>query len=488
MSALPKQISGVISNSLRQFGMTIALVFLLLLFQVLTGGIELTPDNIINIVTENAYVLILAVGMALVIIAGHIDLSVGSVAAFVGIVVAGAVANHHVPWPLAVVAGLLLGLVIGAWQGFWVAIVGVPAFIVTLAGMLIFRGLNQIVGQSATLTVPNGIVFLGNGYLPDVGPDTGFNNLTVLLGLAGVVVLIVLEVRARRNAVRLGAPLRPLWASVMKVVLLCVATMVATYLFASGPIGKSFPIPGIILLVLVIAYGFLAAKTPLGRHIYAVGGNRAAAELTGVNVRRIDFFVMMNMGLIAAVAAIVFVGHAGASGPADGTGWELDAIAAVFIGGAAVSGGIGTVVNSVVGGLVIAVLNKGLQLQGVEVSTTAVIKGLVLLGAVALDVYNKAQGRPSIIGLLLNGLRRSTGTGVPGEVDPRLSSPAEPPSSGTERPSSSRDDDADAAGHESRHASGTSALPAAAVPGTSLPGTSLPTASLPTTSAMTTER
>ncbi len=417
MSELSKQISGTISNNLRQFGMTIALVFLLLLFQVLTGGIELTPDNVINIVSENAYVLILAVGMALVIIAGHIDLSVGSIAALTGIVVAQLIAQHHLPWPLAVLAGLLLGLAIGAWQGFWVAVVGVPAFIVTLAGMLIFRGLNQIYGQSSTVPVPDSIVSLGNGSLPDIGPDTGFNNPTVLLGLAGVALIIVLEVRSRRNAHRLGAPLRPLWASVTKVVLLSLATLIATYLFASGPIGKSFPVPGIILLVLVIAYGFLAARTPLGRHVYAVGGNRSAAELTGINVRRIDFFVMLNMGLLAAVAAIVFVGHAGASGPADGTGWELDTIAAVFIGGAAVSGGIGTVTNSVVGGLVIAVLNKGLQLLGVEVSTTAVIKGLVLLGAVAIDVYHKGQGRPSIIGLLLDGLRRGAGQGAPLDDD-----------------------------------------------------------------------
>ena len=412
MSNLSSQIGGVVSRNLRQFGMTFALLFLLILFQIITpGNVMLTPGNVINIVGENAYVLILAVGMVLVIIAGHIDLSVGSIAAFCGIVVAGASATFHLPWFAAVLVGIRVGVIAGAWQGFWVAVVGVPAFIVTLAGMLVFRGLNQVIGQSTTVPVDPAIVLIGNGSLPDIGPDTGFNNLTVLLGVLGIVALALLEVRGRRNAHRLGAPLTPLWSSVLKVVLLGVAIGVATYLFASGPIGSSFPIPGIVLLVLVIVYAFIAAKTPLGRHIYAVGGNRAAAVLTGVNVRRVNFFVMTNMGFLAGVAAVVFIGHATSSGPADGVGWELDAIAAVFIGGAAVSGGIGTVTASVIGGLVIATLNKGLQLIGVEAFGTQIIKGLVLLFAVALDVYNKTQGRPSIIGLIMNGTRRSGGSG-----------------------------------------------------------------------------
>jgi len=424
MSKLTNQVAGVVSRNLQQSGMTFALVFLLLLFQFLIpGDVMLTPGNVINLVQENAYVLILAVGMVLVIIAGHIDLSVGSVAAFVGIVVASAGATFHLPWYLAILIGLLLGLLVGAWQGFWVAVVGVPAFIVTLAGMLLFRGLNQLVGQSTTVGVPDQIVFLGNGSLPDIGPDLGFNNLTLLLGLIGIAVLVISEVRTRRNAHRLGAPLTPRWSSVLKIVVLGLAIAVATYLFASGPIGSAFPIPGVILLLLVIVYAFIGARTPLGRHIYAVGGNRAAAQLTGVNVRRVNFFVMLNMGFLSAVASILFIGHATSSGPADGVGWELDAIAAVFIGGAAVSGGIGTVVASVIGGLVIATLNKGLQLLGVQVDITEVIKGLVLLGAVALDVYNKSQGKPSIIGLLLSGLRRSAGTSTAGSIEIQSAEP-----------------------------------------------------------------
>ena len=401
-----RQVGELLSRNLRQFGMVIALILLLLFFQFKTG-VALTPGNIINIIQGNAYVLILAVGMVLVIIAGHIDLSVGSVAAFVGVAVALMIQDWHVPVYLAILLGLVLGAVVGAWQGFWVAVVGIPAFIVTLAGMLLFRGLNQVFGKSTTIPVPDQIIYFGTASLPEVGPNTGFNNLTVLLGVLGLVALVVLELRKRRNALRLGAPAGPVYAIVVKLVLLGAAILIATYLFASAPVGRSFPIAGIVLLVLVVVYAFIAARTPLGRHIYAVGGNRAAAVLTGVNVRKVNFFVMTNMGFLAGVAAVVFIGRSTSSGPADGTGWELDAIAAVFIGGAAVSGGIGTVVASVVGGLVIAVLNNGLQLLGVQADITQVIKGLVLLLAVALDVYNKRQGKPSIIALLQRGFQRS---------------------------------------------------------------------------------
>ncbi|MGI4894172.1 MAG: ABC transporter permease subunit [Janthinobacterium lividum] len=424
-----RQVGELVSRNLRQFGMVIALVLLLVFFQYKTD-VALTPGNIINIIQGNAYVLILAVGMVLVIIAGHIDLSVGSVAAFVGVVVAKLIQDGSVPPYLAILLGLIVAILVGAWQGFWVAVVGIPAFIVTLAGMLLFRGLNQVIGDSTTIPVPEQIIYFGTASLPEVGPDTGFNNLTVLLGLLGLVLLVTSELRKRRNALRLGAPAGPVYAIVVKLVLLGAAILVATYLFASAPVGRSFPIAGIILLVLVVIYAFIAAKTPLGRHVYAVGGNRAAAVLTGVNVRRVNFFVMTNMGFLAGVAAVVFVGRSTSSGAYDGTGWELDAIAAVFIGGAAVSGGIGTVVASVVGGLVIAVLNNGLQLMGVEAQYTQVIKGLVLLLAVALDVYNKRQGKPSIMGLLMRGLRRDPRTGQEGPPPP-VQPAAEPPLSST---------------------------------------------------------
>lgn len=392
-----KQLFG---GSIRQFGMIFALIALIIFFQVWTGGLTLTSDNIINLFNGNSYILILAIGMVLVIIAGHIDLSVGSIAAFVGIVVAITMRDWDLPWFVGILIGLALGALIGAWQGFWVAYVGIPAFIVTLAGMLLFRGANQYVGKSNSVPVSTDFQYIGAGYLPEIGPDTGYNNLTVLLGLFIVAAVIFGEIRSRRKAAQVHGVVADVWVAVVKIVLISSAILYATYLFATGRPGTSFPIPGLILGVLVLIYGFIASKTAIGRHVYAIGGNMHAAELSGVRSKRVSFLVIMNMSILSALAGMIFVGRATASGPFDGTGWELDAIAAVFIGGAAVSGGVGTVGGSVIGGLVIAFLNNGLQLKGIGSDVTQIIKGLVLLIAVAFDVYNKMQGKPSIVGLL----------------------------------------------------------------------------------------
>jgi putative multiple sugar transport system permease protein len=340
------------------------------------------------------------------------------VAAFVGVTVAIAIRDWGIPWYLGVLVGLLLGALIGAWQGWWTAYVGIPAFIVTLAGMLLFRGFNQFVGKSNTIPVPQDFQYLGSGYLPEVGPNTSYNNLTVLIGLAAVAYVIFSEVRRRRTAKALGAEVPETWVVVLKLVLICAAILYATDLFATGRPGTSFPIPGLILAVLVLIYGFISSKTVVGRHIYAVGGNRHAAELSGVQSKKVNFLVMMNMSILAGLAGMIFVGRSTASGPFDGVGWELDAIAAVFIGGAAVTGGVGTVIGSIIGGLVMAVLNNGLQLLGVGADLTQIIKGLVLLIAVAFDVYNKSQGKTSIIGMLTRNFNRSSGGGPSNPLQP----------------------------------------------------------------------
>ncbi|MCU1525432.1 MAG: L-arabinose transporter permease [Microbacteriaceae bacterium] len=389
---------GAGQSSGRQIGILGALVVIIVFFQIATGGLTLDPINLINLVNQNAYVLILAIGMVMVIIAGHIDLSVGSVAAFTGIIVAISMQSWHFPPALAILFGLVVGAIIGAWQGFWVAYVGVPAFIVTLAGMLIFRGGNQFVGSSQSIPVPDAFAFIGNGFIGDFGPNTNYSNGTLILGLLVAIAVIWQEIRSRRTQSKMGSDKAPVWVSIVKLVILEAVVIYATLLFAGGRVGTSYPISGIILGVLVLLYSFITRNTTFGRHIYAVGGNWHAAELSGVKIRRINFLVMMNMSILAALAGMIAVGRSVASGPGDGVGWELDAIAAVFIGGAAVSGGIGTIVGSIVGGLVIAVLNNGLQLLGVGVDRVQIIKGLVLLIAVGVDVYSKKQGRPSIIG------------------------------------------------------------------------------------------
>ncbi|BDO43108.1 multiple monosaccharide ABC transporter permease [Cellulomonas sp. NTE-D12] len=400
-----KSLKQLFSGGARQFGMVFALAALIAIFQFTTGGKVLTSTNAQNIINGNAYVLILAIGMVLVIIAGHIDLSVGSVAAVVGIVVALAIRDWGIPWWLGVILGLAVGALIGAWQGAWVAYVGIPGFITTLAGMMLFRGANQYIGKSNTIPVPNQIQYLGAGYLPEWGPNTGLNNSTLLLGVLAIVFTVWVEFRRRSKAAKLNGAQMPVMVSVIRTVLIVALLGYVTWLFGSGRPGTSFPVSGVILVVLVIVYHFISARTITGRHVYAVGGNRAAAALSGVNIKRTNFVVMMNMSLLSALAGIVFIGRSTASGPFDGTGWELDAIAAVFIGGAAVSGGVGTVVGSMIGGLVMAVLNNGLQLMGVGSDRTQIIKGLVLLAAVAFDVYNKVQGRPSIIGTLFRNRR-----------------------------------------------------------------------------------
>lgn len=410
-----RKMFGGAQSSLRQFGIFGSLIVIVVLFEILTlvrngpNGATLTPGNLINVINQYSFILILAIGMVMVIIMGHIDLSVGSVAAFVGIIVAKSMAEWNLPWPLAIVLGLVVGALVGAWQGFWVAYVGVPAFIVTLAGMLFFRGANQWIGNSQSIPVPKEFVYIGAGYLPEVALPLPFNVPTMILALAGVAWLIFWEIRTRRIQHKMGSIMAPLWVSVTKVVLLSIVVLAAGWMFATGRPGTSFPVSGVILLALVIIYSFITRNTVFGRHIYAVGGNRQAARLSGVKDRWVDFFVMMNMSVLAALAGMIFVARSQASGPGDGNGWELDAIASVFIGGAAVAGGIGTVIGSIIGGLVMAFLNNGLQLLGQGADIVSMIKGLVLLVAVGIDVWNKQQGRPSLIGFMMRRRNRPDG-------------------------------------------------------------------------------
>ena len=393
-------------NSIGQYGMIIALIAILIIFSIATNGLILEPTNIINVFLQYSYILILALGMVMVIIAGHIDLSVGSVAAVVGIVVAQSMSVWNFPVWAAIILGLACGAAIGAWQGFWVAFVKVPAFIVTLAGQLIFRGVNQIIGNSTSVPVPNDFTPIGAGFLGDFGPDFGYSNGTLLIGLVTILALIIIEARGRARRRKMQAEVPPLWVSIVRTGILVAVTLVATYLFGAGPVGTSVPIVAIILGVLTIVYGFVTKNTIFGRQVYAVGGNANAAILSGVSAKKVNFFVMMNMSVLAAIAGMVFVAYSGASGPADGTGWELDAIAAVFVGGAAVAGGVGTISGSIIGGLVMALLSNGLQLMGLESNQVQIIRGLVLLVAVAFDVYSKSQGRPSLIGGMMRQFQR----------------------------------------------------------------------------------
>lgn len=389
MTTLAKSLTGVLRGNVRQYGMTIALAAVVLLFQVTTKGVLLKPLNVSNLILQNAHILILAIGMVIVIVARHIDLSVGSVAAFVGAVCAILMTKHDVPWFLAVVLCLGLGALIGAWHGFWVAYVGIPAFIVTLASMLLFRGLTLVVLDGATVgDLPQGFREMGNGFLPEFGPDTDLHNLTMLLAVGVVLVLVGLDFRKRAAAKRYNFDTLPLPLFLVKQVVIGVVIIQFAYLVADA---RGLPIVGLILFALIAFYSFVMAKTVTGRQVYAIGGNVDAATMSGVNTKRVDFLVMTNMGLLAGLAGMVTAARLTAANPKAGMNFELDAIAAAFIGGAAVTGGVGTVVGAIIGGLFMGVLNNGMSLRGVSIDWQQTIKGLVLLAAVGFDVWNKRR-------------------------------------------------------------------------------------------------
>jgi ABC-type xylose transport system permease subunit len=376
-------------RNIRQYGMIVALALIIVLFQIWTHGILLKPLNVTNLVQQNSYILILAIGMVMVIIAGHIDLSVGSLAGFIGAAAAVMMVNHNVPWPVALVLSLIFGALIGAWQGFWIAYIGIPSFIVTLAGMLLFRGGTQILLQGQSIApFPKGFQKISNGFLPEVGPDTNYHNITLLLG-AGVIALIIWqELRTRRMQARYGFETLPASWFVVKVGLLVVAVVVFTLLLASY---QGAPVVLIILAVLLVSFGFLMRTTVLGRHVYAIGGNGAAARLSGIKDKRVAFLVFVNMGMLSALAGLVYAARLNAGTPEAGTGFELEAIAAAFIGGASATGGVGTVLGAIIGALVLGVLNNGMSIVGIDIYTQQVIKGLVLLGAVGFDIWNKRK-------------------------------------------------------------------------------------------------
>ncbi|MDK1473945.1 sugar ABC transporter permease [Streptomyces sp. 549] len=378
-----------VRTNMRQYGMLIALALIVLLFQVWTDGTLLTPRNVSNLIQQNGYILILAMGMMIVIIAGHIDLSVGSLCAFVGAMAAVMMVNHQFPWPVALGACLLIGAAAGAWQGFWIAYVGIPSFIVTLAGMLLFRGATQIVLEGQSLSpFPRGFQNMAQGFLPEVGPHTNYHNLTLLLGAGVLAFVLFQEWRDRRRQVAYELDVLPfrLWLIKLGAVVAAVAAFTMTLASYRG-----VPVVLLVMCGLLIGLGFVMRNAVVGRHVYALGGNKAAAKLSGVKDRRVTFLVFVNMGVLAALAGCVYAARLNAGTPQAGLMFELEAIAAAFIGGASMTGGVGTVLGAVIGGLVLGVLNNGMSLVGVGTDFQQVIKGLVLLAAVGFDVWNKRK-------------------------------------------------------------------------------------------------
>jgi putative multiple sugar transport system permease protein len=378
-------------TNLRDYGLLGALVAIVLFFQWRTDGRLLYSGNVNNLIMQNAYVVILAIGMVMVIIAGHIDLSVGSLVAMIGAIVALAIKDWGLPWPLAIVIALLAGALVGAWQGFWVAYVGIPAFIVTLSGMLLFRGLAIVLLTDGTIGgLPDGFVAVGARWMPAwMGHfGDGKDMLTIVIALIAIAGMFVAQVRARAKLKARSLPRPPLALFIAKNVVIGAFIFYFAYLL-SGYRGTPYIL--IVLSVLILAYTFVLNRTVFGRHIYAMGGNRFAAVMSGVKTKKVDFYIFVNIGVLAALAGIVSTARAAGAVSSAGNFYELDAIAAVFIGGAAVQGGVGRISGTVTGALIMGVLNQGLSIMGVDSAWQQVIKGLVLLLAVAFDVTNRRR-------------------------------------------------------------------------------------------------
>jgi putative multiple sugar transport system permease protein len=388
MGAL-ESVKALFTKNMRQSGIYLAFVAIIVLFWFLTDGILLTPQNVTNIVVQNSYILILAIGMVIVIIAGHIDLSVGSVVAFTGAVAGVLTVRQGLPWWVGVIGALVTGALVGVWQGYWVAIVGIPAFIVTLAGMLIFRGATMVtLGNTQISPFPDAFRNIASGYANGVLGGQGIDIFTLVMGAVGAAAFAATQFRSRLARVHYQQSVEGMPLFITKIVLMAALVMAFAYELASY---KGLPIVLLILAALILAYSAIAKRSVFGRHVYSIGGNLNAAMLSGIKVKWVNFWIFINMGVLSGLAGVVFTARLNLANPKAGTGFELDAIAACFIGGAAVTGGVGTVIGTIAGGLIIGVMNNGMSIMGVGIDYQQAIKGLVLLLAVAFDVYNKRR-------------------------------------------------------------------------------------------------
>ncbi|WP_282570347.1 multiple monosaccharide ABC transporter permease [Bosea sp. F3-2] len=378
-------------GNLREYGMLMSLVAIMLFFQVVTGGKLLLPLNLTNLILQNSFIVVMALGMLLVIVTGHIDLSVGSVAGAVGAVAAVLMVQYGMHFVPATLICLALGGLIGAAQGYWVAYFKIPSFIVTLAGMLVFKGLALAILQGQSVgPFPAEFQKLSSGFIVELFDKIqGLQPTSMLLGAALALLLVALNLKSRRRQQDHDIPVEPWSFFIAKTAIFAGIILYATYLLASY---RGLPNVLVVMGVLIALYAFVTTRTTIGRQIYAVGGNARAAKLSGVRTERLTFLAFVNMGVLAALAGLIFAARLNTATPKAGLGFELDVIAACFIGGASAYGGVGRVSGAVIGALIMGVMNNGMSILGIGIDYQQVIKGLVLLGAVCLDVYNQKRG------------------------------------------------------------------------------------------------
>lgn len=379
-----EKVKSVLKNNTMIFALIIVIIF----FSVATQGKMLLPQNVTNLIAQNAYVFILATGMLLCILTGgNIDLSVGSVVCLAGAVGGTMMVQKGMGPGISIIAMLAVGIVIGIWQGFWIAYVRVPPFITTLAGMLMFRGLSNVVLQGLTLApIPDNYLVLFNSYVPDFFNGAGINITCIVAGILVCIAYILIQLRGRINKAKKGYEMEKMTSMIFKMVVICLVTMAFTYKLA---LYKGVPTILIWIAVIVAIYSYITQKTVIGRHFYAVGGNEKATKLSGINTNRVYFIAYLNMAFLAAVAGLVSVARLNSANPTAGNNYELDAIGSCFIGGASAYGGIGTTGGVVIGATFMGVINLGMSIMGVDANWQKVVKGGVLLLAVIFDVVSK---------------------------------------------------------------------------------------------------
>lgn len=389
---LGKEIVSLLRANIRDYMMYIALILIMGFFTFKTNGGFITARNLTNLINQAGYVAVLAIGMTIILILKHIDLSVGYVAGFCGAAAAIFMTRYQINEWAAILLVLVLGLAIGLYQGILVTKVGVPAFVTTLAGMFIFRGLlNLFLQESGTIIVPNaGFNALSNGFIPDLPFGTEIHLLTLLIGAVAVIIMIFTQLKSRKNKQQYNFPVISTPFFVFKLIFLSVIIMLIIYVLAKY---SGLPWTAVIVGVVLLGYNYVLTKTRLGRYIYGIGGNEQAAELSGINVKRVTLFAFCSMSVLAALAGVLYTSRLQSATPTAGLGFEMDAIASSYIGGVAVSGGVGRVTNTMIGALVIMSLTNGMNLMGVDISYQYVVKGIIFITAVAFDVRTRAKGR-----------------------------------------------------------------------------------------------
>jgi putative multiple sugar transport system permease protein len=391
-----KLIGSLIKKNIRQYSMLIGLVVILVIFQITTNGVLLIPMNVTSLIIQNAYVFILGIGMMLLLInGGNVDLAVGSVVAFTGAILGMLISKNQINTWLSIVLVLAIGLIIGIWQGFWIAYIRVPGFVATLSGQLIFRGLTLKILNGTTISpFPSEFQKITNGFLPNI-VVSGIDALSLLIAFLITVTFLIFQLKKRfastkDNKGAAGLP-TPLYAT--KLILISAVILLAGFWFARY---KGISVLFITLGALVLLFSFITSKTVPGRYIYAMGGNEKAAKYSGINTNLILFLCYVNMGLLAAIAGVVYTSRLNAAAPSAGVGFELDAISACFVGGASMYGGVGTIPGVIIGALFMGVLNNGMSILGVGTDVQQCVKGLVLLSAVALDIFYKSKANITV--------------------------------------------------------------------------------------------